>query len=173
MEDEQDLQDYARDTLTGLHYLHTQGFIHADIKIPNVILHRFPEEDGEMDAPILKVCDFGLVQIRDPKYDGRAMMKTMCGTKGYIAPEIKSENTLVGPEIDLWSFGVMLYELCVAYKPTEMKNFRYGSGAIPFRDRDWKKLNPKIKNLINECLEIDPTKRISAEEALQCEWLNI
>ena len=66
MEDEQDLQDHARDVLTGLHYMHTNGFIHADIKIPNVILHRFPEVDGEMEAPILKICDFGLVQIMDP-----------------------------------------------------------------------------------------------------------
>ena len=40
------------------------------------------------------------------------------GTTGYIAPEIKSQNTLVGPEIDMWAFGVILYELCVAYKPT-------------------------------------------------------
>jgi serine/threonine protein kinase len=68
--------------------MHSQGFIHADIKIPNVILHRFPEVDGEMDAPILKICDFGLVQIMDPQLGNKALMKTMCGTKGYLAPEI-------------------------------------------------------------------------------------
>jgi protein-serine/threonine kinase len=146
--------------------MHTNGFIHADIKIPNVVLHRFPEEDGQMEAPILKICDFGLVQIMDPQLGNKALMKTMCGTKGYIAPEIGSYNTLVGPEIDMWSFGVMLYELCVAYKPTEMRNYRYGSGPIPFRDRDWKKISPLVIKLINECLEMDPQKRITAEEAL-------
>lgn len=45
-------------------------------------------------------------------------MKERSGTAGYIAPEIQGKNILVGPEIDIWSFGVVLYELCVAYKPT-------------------------------------------------------
>jgi serine/threonine protein kinase len=80
----------------------------------------------------------------DPNLNGKALMKTMCGTKGYIAPEIGSANSLVGPEIDSWSFGVLLYELCVAYKPTEVKNYRYGSGPLPFRPRDWRKLSPQI-----------------------------
>jgi len=54
------------------------------------------------------------------------MMKDKCGTNGYIAPEIKPKNSLVGPEIDMWAFGVMLYELCTAYKPTKLCNYRYG-----------------------------------------------
>ena len=53
-------------------------------------------------------------------------MVEKCGTGGYIAPEIASKNSLVGPEIDMWSFGVMLYEMCTAYKPTKLLNYRYG-----------------------------------------------
>ena len=45
-------------------------------------------------------------------------MKERSGTAGYIAPEIKKDNLLVGPDIDMWAFGVMLYEFCTAYKPT-------------------------------------------------------
>ena len=55
------------------------------------------------------------------------MMVERCGTGGYIAPEIGSKNSLVGPEIDMWSFGVMLYEMCTAYKPTKLCNYRYGT----------------------------------------------
>lgn len=68
-------------------------------------------------------------------------MKDRSGTTGYIAPEIKKDNLFVGPEIDMWAFGVMLYEFCTAYKPTQLQNFRYGSGPIPYRQRDWKKLD--------------------------------
>ena len=55
------------------------------------------------------------------------MMLERCGTGGYIAPEIGSKNSLIGPEIDMWAFGVMLYEMCTAYKPTKLFNYRYGN----------------------------------------------
>lgn len=61
-----------------------------------------------------------------PEYNGKSLMVERCGTGGYIAPEIGSKNSLVGPEIDMWSFGVMLYEMCTAYKPTKLCNYRYG-----------------------------------------------
>jgi serine/threonine protein kinase len=48
----------------------------------------------------------------------RGIMKERSGTAAYMAPEVKGKNILVGPEIDLWAFGILLYELAVAYKPT-------------------------------------------------------
>jgi serine/threonine protein kinase len=62
----------------------------------------------------------------DPQKGGKALMVDRCGTSGYIAPEVGSKNSLVGPEIDMWAFGVMLYEMCTAYKPTKLCNYRYG-----------------------------------------------
>jgi len=47
----------------------------------------------------------------------KAFMKDRSGTAHYIAPEV-GYNCFVGPEIDIWAFGVILYEMCVAYKPT-------------------------------------------------------
>jgi len=58
--------------------------------------------------------------------DGHSQMVHRCGTNGYIAPEVGSSNTTIGPEIDMWAFGVMLYEMCTAYKPTKLLNYRYG-----------------------------------------------
>lgn len=86
------LQDYIGDILEGLSYCHSHGVIHSDMKIQNVLLHRFPKEDGE--APIVKVCDFGLSHIMEPKYNGKALMVERAGTKGYLAPEIKDVRIL-------------------------------------------------------------------------------
>lgn len=65
-----------------------------------------------------------------PKLNGKALMVDKCGTMGYIAPEVVGKNSLVGPEIDMWAFGVMLYEMCTAYKPTKLCSYRYGNDDI-------------------------------------------
>jgi serine/threonine protein kinase len=49
---------------------------------------------------------------------GKALMKERSGTAQYIAPEIKQNNSMVGAEIDMWSFGILLYQMAVAYVPT-------------------------------------------------------
>ena len=132
---------------------------------------------------MVKLCDFGLSHVMKPELNGKALMVEKCGTGGYIAPEIKPKGTLIGPEIDMWAFGVMLYEMCTAYKPTKLLNYRYGiftnfpkivlgSGPIPFRDRDWKKHSKYIKDMIVKCLETNPEKRIQSYEALQHPWFS-
>ncbi len=96
-------------------------------------------------------------------------MKEKCGTPGYFAPEQKA-GSFVGTKMDMWAFGVMLYEMAVAYKPTELQSYRYGSGPIPFRQSNWAKVSKDAQDLICLCLQIEPEKRISAEEALQHAW---
>ncbi len=121
------LQSYTMDILEGLSYVHSQGIIHSDMKLQNILLQR-PDEDeaqaGEYSR--VKLCDFGLSHLASLDHDGKAMMTQRCGTGGYIAPEVGPKNSLVGPEIDMWALGVMLYEICTAYKPTKLCNYRYG-----------------------------------------------
>ncbi len=98
------------------------------MKIQNALLQRPEKDEAEAgEFPIVKVCDFGLSHIMSAEYGGKALMTERCGTGGYIAPEVGSKNSLVGPEIDMWAFGVMLYEMCTAYKPTKLFNYRYGN----------------------------------------------
>lgn len=123
--------------LEGLHYIHdTEQVIHSDIKLENILMQS-PEREDEYAIP--KICDFGLSLLRgsNPAVSPtKAYAEVKCGTAGYIAPEmiqvnilifLHSQNTYVGPEIDIWSFGVCLYEMAVAYKPTQISNFRYGN----------------------------------------------
>ena len=91
------------------------------------------------------------------------------GTIGYMAPEI-GKGLLVDPSIDMWAFGVVLYEMSIAYKPTAVKNYKYGSGPIPFRAVDWRKRDKTLQDLIEQCLQMDPKNRITAADALQHDW---
>ena len=70
-----------------------------------------------MKAQTIKIIDFGISKlIRD---DGKAIMNVRSGTAGYMAPELKGGiNIVITSAIDMWAFGIILYELCVAYKPT-------------------------------------------------------
>ena len=90
------------------------------------------------------------------------------GTIGYMAPELGKRP--VDSSIDMFGYGVMLYELSCAYKPTAVKNYKYGSGPIPFRNVDWRKRNKHLQDLIQQCMAMDPAERISAADALQHPW---
>jgi len=63
----------------------------------------------------------------------------------------------------MWAFGIMLYEMATAYKPTDVKNYKYGSGAIPYVPRDWRKQNKHIKTIIDGCLTMNPEERMTPE----------
>jgi len=70
----------------------------------------------------------------------------------------------------MWALGVVLYKMAVAYKPTQIAGYKYGKDPIPFRPVDWKKRSYELQDLIEKMLEVDPEKRISAQEALEHPW---
>ena len=126
--------------------MHNQGIIHADIKLENILQSEaiVPEE-----LPISKLCDFGLSHKMNN--DGKAFPLVKCGTLGYMAPELEGQLQLT-PANDMWSFGVCLYEMSTAYKPTAVRNYSYSQGPIPFVQRDWRKRDKNLQDLITQCL---------------------
>lgn len=64
--------------------------------------------------------------------------------------------------------------MAVAYFPSVLKNYKYGSGPIPYRNADWRDFDGKeqIQDLINKCLKICPEERITAEEAIHHPWFD-
>jgi len=166
VKNEDKLRSYIRDVLEALVYLHSQGIIHGDIKLENMLLK---SNDGqERRIPTVKLCDFGLSRIID-KNTGKAFMEFPVGTAHYMAPEIKAK-AYVDEKIDMWALGVVLYKMAVAYKPTQITGYKYVNGPIPFRKIDWRKRTPELQDLIVRMLAMDPTERISAEEALRHPW---
>ncbi|CAI2369647.1 unnamed protein product [Moneuplotes crassus] len=165
VEDEHLLRKIAEDILKGLAYIHSRNLIHGDVKLCNMLCHE------ENDVITVKICDFGLSYILGQEKEGKVLIEDVSGTLGHIAPEVKS-HCWIGTEVDMWCFGLMLYELAVAYKPTQLKNFAYSSGDIPFRRYDWKRKSPLLQDLILKCMDYNPEKRISAEEALQHPWFS-
>jgi serine/threonine protein kinase len=162
------MKSYVNDALEGLVYLHNDGVVHCDLKLENLLLNA--QEDEER-IPLLKICDFGISRLMDPN-NGKIFMEVKSGSPSYIAPEVQSES-YIDEKIDLWSLGIVLYKMAVAYKPTQIAGYKYGTGPIPYRKIDWKKRSPELQDLVTKLLEFDPEKRVSAKEALQHPWFVI
>lgn len=90
--------------LVAVRYLHQLGIAHRDLKPENLLL-----SDKTKDAKIM-ISDFGLSKI----FNDDEVMKTACGTPGYVAPEVLIRRGY-GREVDLWSLGVITYILYVPY----------------------------------------------------------
>ena len=91
----------------ALHVLHSMGIVHRDLKPENILL-----KSSDPDSPI-KIADFGLARMMK-KGD---VMKTACGTPGYVAPEVLQNKGYDSGAVDMWSVGVILYILLCGFPP--------------------------------------------------------
>lgn len=138
----------ACDILRALHALHHRGIIHFDVKSPNVLL-------GQGGRPA-KLSDVGLAaQLTSSKYVHDQGMR---GTFAWVAPEILLGVPKCTEKVDMYSFGVVLWEIV--------------TGELPQRGRLREVKVPEecpleIKMLIDACLYVDPVSRPSAKEAYQ------
>ncbi|KAM6921667.1 calcium/calmodulin-dependent protein kinase type IV [Xenentodon cancila] len=103
-------------------------------------------------------------------------MKTVCGTPGYCAPEILRGNAY-GPEVDMWSVGVILYILLCGFEPFfDPRGDQYMYSRILNCDYEfvspwWDEVSLNAKDLVSKLIVLDPHKRLSVREALQHPWV--
>uniref|UniRef100_A0A1I8HFB9 Serine/threonine-protein kinase PLK4 n=1 Tax=Macrostomum lignano TaxID=282301 RepID=A0A1I8HFB9_9PLAT len=145
---------FLKQIVAGLCYLHRSGIIHRDLTLANLLL----TEDCKV-----KISDFGLAaELSEDRTN-----KTMCGTPNYISPEVSSQG-VQGPEVDVWSLGVMLYTMLVGKAPFDTKdpkstidNARRLKYDIPGS------LHPEAIDLIAKLLRERPKERLTLAQVLQ------
>ena len=155
-----------RQLLSAIAYCHEKGVIHRDLKPENILIES--SEEKNKDFFNIKVIDFGTCEILKKK-----KLTEQIGTSFYIAPEVLKNG--YNEKCDLWSCGVILYILLCGSPPFYGKNEKeifkkILDGNFTFRHKIWNKISTEAKNLVLKLLQVNPTKRISAQEALEDVW---
>ncbi|XP_072951407.1 calcium-dependent protein kinase 20-like [Typha angustifolia] len=143
---------------------HKHGVIHRDLKPENFLFASKKET-----AP-LKAIDFGLSVFFKP---GERFTEIV-GSPYYMAPEVLKRN--YGPEIDVWSAGVILYILLCGIPPFWAETEQGVAQAIirsvvDFTRDPWPRISDNAKDLVKQMLNPDPQKRLTAQEVLDHPWL--
>ena len=163
--DEETAKREVKQIIAALRYCHSKGIVHRDLKPENLLY-----STGEPDA-VVKLADFGLAKIC--KED--QLMKTACGTPGYVAPEILSKKKY-DEKVDVWSLGVITYILLCGFPPFYHNNNavlfkKIKRGEYEFPDPYWCNVSEEAKDFIKKILVVKPDKRISLDELLKHPWL--
>lgn len=145
--------------LSAVEYCHSRRIVHRDLKTENLLL------DANMD---IKLADFGFGNFYNPGEP----LSTWCGSPPYAAPEVFEGKAYEGPQLDIWSLGVVLYVLVCGSLPFDgptLPSLRQrvleGRFRIPFfMSRD-------CETLIRRMLVVDPAKRISIAQIWQHRWM--
>ena len=153
--------NFFHQILEGVDSLHKHDITHRDLKPENLLLKETPK------GWLVKIVDFGLSNT----HEGGKLLSTACGSPCYAAPEMIAGKKYVGPLVDIWSLGVILFTLVCGYLPFEDQNTSKlykkilgGSYAAP------KFLSPIVKDLLKRILETDPKKRYTADDIRKHAW---
>lgn len=162
-----------QDIFKALEFIHYKGVAHLDIKAENVVFTSDISDD-DYELPSVKLIDFGLAVSCESANIG------ICGTPGYIAPEILSGKDLTSyAPADIWSSGVLLYELLTGSLPYEsgITKKMMKTGIVPkLSARKEKKLNTvtnETRRFLMSCLASNPKERPTAKTALAEVTFNI
>ncbi|KAK4452404.1 putative serine/threonine protein kinase [Podospora aff. communis PSN243] len=155
---ENEARRFFQQMLCAVEYCHRHKIVHRDLKPENLLL------DENLNV---KVADFGLSNIMS---DGN-FLKTSCGSPNYAAPEVIGGKLYAGPEVDVWSCGVILYVLLVGrlpfddeHIPSLFAKIARGSYMVP----TW--MSPGASALIKKMLVVNPVQRATIEEIRQDPW---
>ncbi|XP_073792074.1 serine/threonine-protein kinase MARK2 isoform X47 [Danio rerio] len=151
-----------RQIVSAVQYCHQKCIVHRDLKAENLLL------DADMN---IKIADFGFSN----EFTLGNKLDTFCGSPPYAAPELFQGKKYDGPEVDVWSLGVILYTLVSGSLPFDGQNLKElrervlrGKYRIPFY------MSTDCENLLKKFLVLNPTKRGSLEQQIMKDrWMNV
>lgn len=155
---EHEARRFFQQIISGVDYCHRHMIVHRDLKPENLLLDKYLN---------VKIADFGLSNMMT---DGE-FLRTSCGSPNYAAPEVISGKLYAGPEVDVWSCGVILYALLCGtlpfddeHVPTLFRKIKSGIFHIP----DY--LNKSVVSLLVHMLQVDPLKRATIKDVREHEF---
>ena len=164
---EQESAKLVKTICEAIKYIHDRGIIHRDLK-PENLLFRSAADDAE-----IMIADFGLSRMIEE--DAMHAIHEVCGTPGYIAPEVYKRRGH-GRSVDIWALGIITYFLLSGYipinsagSPQELNDHKLGNYSFE-PEQYWVNVSPAGKDFIKQCLIVDPGKRRTASELLHHPW---
>ncbi|CAM5121470.1 unnamed protein product [Natator depressus] len=147
--------------LSAVEYCHSRKIVHRDLKAENLLL------DNNMN---IKIADFGFGNF----YKSGEPLTTWCGSPPYAAPEVFEGQQYEGPQLDIWSMGVVLYVLVCGALPFDgptlpilRQRVLEGRFRIPYF------MSEECEHLIRRMLVLDPSKRLTIAQIKEHKWMLI
>ncbi|XP_058962150.2 calcium/calmodulin-dependent protein kinase type II subunit alpha [Pocillopora verrucosa] len=165
---EEETRGMMEQLIESLKYLHRKRIVHRDIKADNILLEK---KDGKL---VVKLTDFGLARLLPDDCD--VIKCTAEGTPLYLAPETILADP-IGPAVDIWACGVILFLLLVGYPPFWHSDDRklmllIVEGCYSLPARYWDRVSDDAKDLVKRMLVVYPHKRVTAFKALNHPWIS-
>ncbi|TPX31998.1 hypothetical protein SmJEL517_g04825 [Synchytrium microbalum] len=157
---EKEARNFFRMVLSAVEYCHQNSVIHRDLKPENLLLD---------EKKVIKIIDFGFGN----NFTTDGLLDTFCGSPFYAAPEMILGRKYEGPEVDMWSLGIILFALLCGHLPFDddnMKELYKKIAAGTYSCPDY--LAPSARHLIGRLITVDPKKRATLQETLAHPWVN-
>ncbi|KII84880.1 hypothetical protein PLICRDRAFT_179208 [Plicaturopsis crispa FD-325 SS-3] len=150
---------FARQIGSALEYCHKNNIVHRDLRLENILV----TQTGDV-----KIIDFGLSNVFDPL----GHLATFCGGTYFPAPELLDAKIYIGPEVDVWNFGVVLYVLVCGKVPFDDESVpalhaKIKRGHVEYPAR----LSAECKHLLSRMLVTNPQARVTLSEVMSHQWM--
>ncbi len=163
--EEDEARDIFKQIVNGMKYAHQHLICHRDLKLENIVL--FKDDDSPRGRRIA-IIDWGLAT----SFSYLSLRESFCGTLPYLAPEMLNKQKYIGPEVDIWSLGVVLYYILTKHFPfggKDINSIKYEiySGHSPILST-W---SSELKDLLSKLLATNSDDRINVRDILEHPWI--